>query len=35
MLEDGHIIAEGKHNELIKNCKSYKELYETEISKVN
>ena len=33
MIEDGHIIAEGKHNELIKNCKSYKELYETEIVK--
>ncbi len=33
MIEDGRIIAEGKHNELIKNCKSYKELYETEIVK--
>lgn len=33
MLEDGRIVAEGKHNELIKNCKSYKELYETEIVK--
>lgn len=31
MIEDGRIVAEGKHNELIKNCKSYKELYETEI----
>lgn len=34
MLEDGRIIAEGKHNELIKNCKPYKELYETEIVKL-
>mgnify|MGYP004466490909 FL=1 len=33
MIEDGRIIAEGKHNELIKNCKPYKELYETEIVK--
>lgn len=33
MIEDGRIVAEGKHNELIKNCKSYKELYETEIVK--
>ncbi len=33
MIEDGRIVAEGKHNELIKNCKPYKELYETEIVK--
>lgn len=33
MIEDGRIVAEGKHKELIKNCKSYKELYETEIVK--
>lgn len=33
MIEDGRIVADGKHNELIKNCKSYKELYETEIVK--
>lgn len=33
MIEDGRVVAEGKHNELIKNCKSYKELYETEIVK--
>lgn len=33
MLQDGHIIAEGKHSTLIKECRSYKELYENEIVK--
>lgn len=33
MLQDGHIIAEGQHNTLIKECQSYKELYENEIVK--
>lgn len=32
-LDNGKIIAEGTHNELIKNCKKYKELYEAEIQK--
>ena len=32
-LENGKIIAEGTHKELLKKCKSYKELYENEISK--
>ena len=32
-LEDGKIKAEGTHKELLKKCKSYKELYESEISK--
>ena len=29
-LEDGKIKAEGTHKELLKNCKEYKELYESE-----
>lgn len=33
MLDEGKIIAEGKHNELLKKCKEYKRLYESEISK--
>lgn len=33
MLQDGHIIAEGQHNTLIKECQSYKELYKNEIVK--
>ena len=35
MIEDGKIIAEGKHEQLIQNCDSYKRLYETEISVVD
>lgn len=30
-LDNGKIIAEGKHNELLKTCKKYKELYEAEL----
>lgn len=33
MLDEGKIIAEGKHSELLKKCKEYKHLYESEISK--
>ena len=32
-IENGHIIAEGTHKQLLKNCKSYKKLYESEIKK--
>ena len=32
-LENGKIIASGTHNELLKNCREYKKLYESEISK--
>ena len=32
-LEDGKIIDSGSHEYLIKNCSSYKHLYETEIEK--
>lgn len=32
-LENGKIEAEGTHNYLLKNCKKYKKLYETEITK--
>ena len=30
-MQDGKIINEGTHNKLLKECKSYKELYEYEI----
>ena len=32
-LENGKIIAEGSHNELLKNCREYKKLYDAEIEK--
>ncbi len=32
-LENGKIAAKGSHNELLKNCPSYKELYDAEIEK--
>ena len=32
-IDDGKIVAEGKHKDLIKSCSLYKELYNTEISK--
>ena len=30
-IEDGHICAEGNHKELLKKCKGYRELYESEL----
>ncbi len=35
MLDDGHIIAEGSHKELLKNCKEYEELYNSEIKDID
>ena len=32
-IEDGKIIAEGTHQELLKSCKEYKDLYENEVLK--
>lgn len=32
-LENGKIIAQGTHHELLKNCPSYQKLYESEIKK--
>jgi len=32
-IEDGKVIAEGSHRELLKKCKEYKKLYETEMEK--
>ena len=32
-IEDGHVICEGSHKYLLKNCREYKELYDSEISK--
>lgn len=34
-MENGSIKAEGTHNELLKNCKGYKELYELELKNNN
>lgn len=30
-IDDGKVLASGTHKELLKNCKQYKELYESEI----
>ena len=35
MLDNGHIIAEGTHNELLQNCNQYNELYHTEIATID
>jgi ATP-binding cassette, subfamily B, multidrug efflux pump len=32
-IEDGKIIAQGKHNELYNNCNEYKDFVLTQISK--
>ena len=32
-LDEGCIVAEGSHEELLKSCKDYKLLYEAEIEK--
>ena len=32
-LNDGHIAAEGTHQELLKICPEYKQLYEAEMTK--
>lgn len=34
-LDNGKIVAEGTHKELLKNCEEYKKLYESEIIKKN
>ena len=34
-LDNGMIESEGTHNQLMKKCKKYKELYESEILKEN
>ena len=33
VLDGGKIVAEGKHENLLKTCKEYKEIYESEIEK--
>ncbi len=33
VLDEGRIVAEGKHKELLKKCEVYKELYDMELSK--
>lgn len=30
MIDEGKIVAKGKHKDLMKNCKEYKELYKIE-----
>lgn len=32
-LDDGKVVAEGSHEELLEKCKAYRELYEAEIEK--
>ena len=34
-LDNGKIVTEGTHKELLKNCEEYKKLYESEIIKKN
>jgi len=34
-IDDGKVIAEGKHEQLLKKCKEYKHLYENEITKID
>lgn len=33
LFDDGQIIADGTHKELLKNCKKYKKLYETQVNR--
>lgn len=33
VLEGGQVVGQGKHNDLLKNCPIYKEIYETQIRK--
>ena len=33
VMNDGHILAEGTHNELVKTCPLYKNLYQTQLLK--
>lgn len=35
VLDDGQIVAEGSHHKLLNSCKLYKELYETEITRMD
>jgi len=32
-IENGRVLAEGSHKELLKNCQEYRQLYETEMEK--
>ena len=34
VMDDGRIIAQGQHNELMQSCKLYQSLYETQLVKV-
>ena len=33
VLEGGQVVGQGKHNDLLKNCPIYKEIYETQIKR--
>jgi ATP-binding cassette subfamily B protein len=33
-ISDGKVLMEGSHEYLLKNCKEYKKLYNTEIDKL-
>ena len=33
VLDKGFVVGQGTHNELLKTCEIYKEIYETQIKK--
>ena len=33
VLEDGHIIGNGTHEQLLETCEAYREIYETQYGK--
>lgn len=35
VLEDGHIVGMGKHEELMKNCNIYREIYDSQFKKMD
>jgi len=34
-MDDGQIVAQGQHEELIQTCRLYQSLYETQLVKAN
>ena len=33
VLEGGQVVGQGKHEDLLKNCPIYKEIYETQVKR--
>ena len=33
VLDDGDVVGLGTHEELLKNCESYREIYDTQVEK--